>query len=81
MTSGEAVKYKSSAHAFAEIIKNEGAKSLFKGAGMSLLLLSSLFSLFPSPFLLSSPFPLSSSCSHCFSIPSLSVFDPFLIHY
>lgn len=33
MTSGEAVKYKSSAHAFAEIIKKEGTKSLFKGAG------------------------------------------------
>jgi hypothetical protein len=36
MTSGEAVKYKSSAHAFAEIVKKEGTKSLFKGAGMSL---------------------------------------------
>lgn len=34
MTSGEAVKYKSSAHAFAEIVKKEGTKSLFKGAGM-----------------------------------------------
>lgn len=34
MTSGEAVKYRSSAHAFAEIVKKEGTKSLFKGAGM-----------------------------------------------
>lgn len=34
MTSGEAVKYKSSAHAFAEIVKKEGTKSLFKGAGI-----------------------------------------------
>ncbi|KAF9590853.1 hypothetical protein IFM89_038725, partial [Coptis chinensis] len=32
MTSGEAVKYKSSLDAFSQIIKNEGAKSLFKGA-------------------------------------------------
>jgi len=37
MTSGEAVKYKSSAHAFAEIVKKEGAKSLFKGAGANIL--------------------------------------------
>jgi len=37
MTSGEAVKYKSSAHAFAEIIKKEGTKSLFKGAGANVL--------------------------------------------
>jgi len=37
MTSGEAVKYKSSAHAFSEIIKKEGAKSLFKGAGANIL--------------------------------------------
>ena len=37
MTSGEAVKYKSSAHAFAEIMKKEGAKSLFKGAGANIL--------------------------------------------
>jgi len=37
MTSGEAVKYKSSAHAFAEIVKNEGTKSLFKGAGANIL--------------------------------------------
>jgi len=37
MTSGEAVKYKSSAHAFGEIVKKEGAKSLFKGAGANIL--------------------------------------------
>jgi len=37
MTSGEAVKYKSSAHAFAEIVKKEGYKSLFKGAGANVL--------------------------------------------
>ncbi|XP_010555116.1 PREDICTED: ADP,ATP carrier protein 3, mitochondrial isoform X2 [Tarenaya hassleriana] len=37
MTSGEAVKYKSSLHAFSEIIKNEGTKSLFKGAGANIL--------------------------------------------
>jgi solute carrier family 25 (adenine nucleotide translocator) protein 4/5/6/31 len=37
MTSGEAVKYKSSLHAFSEIIKKEGVKSLFKGAGANIL--------------------------------------------
>ena len=37
MTSGEAVKYNSSMDAFAQIIKNEGAKSLFKGAGANIL--------------------------------------------
>ncbi|GFY99040.1 ADP/ATP carrier 3 [Actinidia rufa] len=37
MTSGEAVKYKSSLDAFGQIIKNEGAKSLFKGAGANIL--------------------------------------------
>lgn len=37
MTSGEAVKYKSSVDAFSQIIKNEGAKSLFKGAGVNIL--------------------------------------------
>ncbi|TYH10028.1 hypothetical protein ES288_A07G145100v1 [Gossypium darwinii] len=37
MTSGEAVKYKSSIHAFSEILKNEGSKSLFKGAGANIL--------------------------------------------
>ncbi|RVW71342.1 Pentatricopeptide repeat-containing protein [Vitis vinifera] len=33
MISGEAVKYKSSFDAFSQILKNEGARSLFKGAG------------------------------------------------
>ncbi|KAJ6852989.1 ADP,ATP carrier protein 1, mitochondrial-like [Iris pallida] len=37
MTSGEAVKYKSSLDAFNQILKNEGAKSLFKGAGANIL--------------------------------------------
>jgi len=37
MTSGEAVKYKSSLHAFKEIVKAEGVKSLFKGAGANIL--------------------------------------------
>eukprot|EP00252_Welwitschia_mirabilis_P012908 TRINITY_DN284_c0_g1_i1.p1 TRINITY_DN284_c0_g1~~TRINITY_DN284_c0_g1_i1.p1 ORF type:complete len:390 (+),score=65.11 TRINITY_DN284_c0_g1_i1:235-1404(+) len=37
MTSGEAVKYKGSLDAFAQIIQNEGAKSLFKGAGANIL--------------------------------------------
>jgi len=37
MTSGEAVKYRSSLHAFKEILKNEGTKSLFKGAGANIL--------------------------------------------
>jgi len=37
MTSGEAVKYKSSYHAFQEIVKKEGVKSLFKGAGANIL--------------------------------------------
>jgi len=37
MTSGEAVKYKSSMHAAAEIVKKEGYKSLFKGAGANIL--------------------------------------------
>jgi solute carrier family 25 (adenine nucleotide translocator) protein 4/5/6/31 len=37
MTSGEAVKYKSSMHAFSAIVKNEGMKSLFKGAGANIL--------------------------------------------
>ncbi|KAL3832939.1 hypothetical protein ACJIZ3_007675 [Penstemon smallii] len=37
MTSGEAVKYKSSMDAFAQILKNEGVKSLFKGAGANVL--------------------------------------------
>ncbi len=33
MTSGEAVKYKSSFDAFTQIVAKEGVKSLFKGAG------------------------------------------------
>ncbi|KAK4255525.1 hypothetical protein QN277_008516 [Acacia crassicarpa] len=37
MTSGEAVKYKSSLHAFQTIIEKEGSKSLFKGAGANIL--------------------------------------------
>ncbi|KAH6570022.1 hypothetical protein BASA60_007949 [Batrachochytrium salamandrivorans] len=37
MTSGQAVKYTSSMHAFNEIVKNEGFKSLFKGAGANIL--------------------------------------------
>jgi len=37
MTSGEAVKYKSSMHCGALIIKNEGIPSLFKGAGANIL--------------------------------------------
>lgn len=36
MTSGEAVKYKSSFDAFSQIVKNKGAKSL-KGAGANIL--------------------------------------------
>ncbi|OIW08358.1 hypothetical protein TanjilG_03034 [Lupinus angustifolius] len=34
ITSGDAVKYKSSLHAFQTMLANEGAKSLFKGAGV-----------------------------------------------
>jgi len=37
MTSGEAVKYNSSMHAFRVIVKKEGMKSLFKGAGANIL--------------------------------------------
>eukprot|EP00798_Chlamydomonas_sp_ICE-L_P032146 gene32146-16676_t len=37
MTSGAAVKYKSSMHCAAEIMKNEGFKSMFKGAGANVL--------------------------------------------
>jgi len=37
MTSGQAVKYKSSLHAFQEIVKVEGTRSLFKGAGANIL--------------------------------------------
>jgi len=37
MTSGEAVKYKSSLHCAGVILKNEGWKSFFKGAGANIL--------------------------------------------
>jgi len=37
MTSGEAVKYNSSLHAFQVIVQKEGVKSLFKGAGANIL--------------------------------------------
>ncbi|KAG0299724.1 ADP/ATP carrier protein [Dissophora globulifera] len=37
MTSGEAVKYKSSFDAFQQIVSKEGYKSLFKGAGANVL--------------------------------------------
>lgn len=37
MTSGEAVKYKSSLDAFKQIIAKEGTKSLFKGGGANIL--------------------------------------------
>jgi len=37
MTSGEAVKYKNSWDCTAQIVKNEGFKSLFKGAGANIL--------------------------------------------
>jgi len=37
MTSGEAVKYKSSLDAFSQIVKAEGVRSLFKGAGANIL--------------------------------------------
>lgn len=37
MTSGEAVKYKSSFDAACQIVKKEGVKSLFKGAGANIL--------------------------------------------
>lgn len=37
MTSGAAVKYNSSLHCFQTVIKNEGVKSLFKGAGANIL--------------------------------------------
>jgi solute carrier family 25 (adenine nucleotide translocator) protein 4/5/6/31 len=37
MTSGEAVKYRSSMHAMSEIVKKEGVPSLFKGAGANIL--------------------------------------------
>jgi len=37
MTSGEAVKYRSSLHCASEIVKKEGMSSLFKGAGANIL--------------------------------------------
>ncbi|KAG0236901.1 ADP/ATP carrier protein [Actinomortierella wolfii] len=37
MTSGEAVKYKSSIDAFSQVIRNEGFRSLFKGGGANVL--------------------------------------------
>jgi len=37
MTSGEAVKYRSSMHCASEIVRKEGVKSLFKGAGANIL--------------------------------------------
>ncbi|XP_055808593.1 ADP,ATP carrier protein 1, mitochondrial-like [Solanum dulcamara] len=37
MTSGEEVKYKGSLDAFSQIMKKEGTKSLFKGAGANIL--------------------------------------------
>lgn len=37
MTSGQAVKYKGSVDCFVQVVKNEGVKSLFKGAGANIL--------------------------------------------
>jgi len=37
MTSGQAVKYASSIDCFSQVVKNEGVKSLFKGAGANIL--------------------------------------------
>lgn len=37
MTSGEGVKYRSSFHAFADILKTEGVQAYFKGAGANIL--------------------------------------------
>ncbi|KRX72555.1 ADP,ATP carrier protein 3, mitochondrial [Trichinella pseudospiralis] len=37
MTSGQAVKYKSSIQCAAQILKNEGAMSFMKGAGANIL--------------------------------------------
>ncbi|TXG47425.1 hypothetical protein EZV62_026719 [Acer yangbiense] len=39
MRSGEAVKYKNCWNAFSQILKNEGVKSLFKGAGAEVLIM------------------------------------------
>lgn len=37
MTSGEAVKYKTSLHAFRQIVREEGFRSLYKGGGANIL--------------------------------------------
>ena len=37
MTSGEAVKYKGSIDCFLQVVRNEGAMSLMKGAGANIL--------------------------------------------
>jgi solute carrier family 25 (adenine nucleotide translocator) protein 4/5/6/31 len=37
MTSGEAVKYKGSIDCFWQVVRNEGAMSLMKGAGANIL--------------------------------------------
>ena len=37
MTSGEGVKYKNSLHCAAVILKNEGVRSYFKGAGANIM--------------------------------------------
>ena len=37
MTSGQAVKYKSSIDCFSQVVAKEGVKSLFKGAGANIL--------------------------------------------
>ena len=37
MTSGEAVKYKGSFDCFIQVVRNEGALSLMKGAGANIL--------------------------------------------
>jgi len=37
MTSGEGAKYRSSIHAFTEILSKEGVGSLFRGAGANIL--------------------------------------------
>ena len=53
MTSGEVVKYRSSMHAFAEIIRNEGVKSLYKGGGaciLETLTLAAIFTVFVTRF-------------------------------
>jgi solute carrier family 25 (adenine nucleotide translocator) protein 4/5/6/31 len=37
LTSGQAIKYDSSIHAFKEILAKEGSTALFKGAGANIL--------------------------------------------